>query len=240
MIRFNQAMAAVAVLFAVPTTASALGIELVNVSSTGSSPTFLNNGDEITFDLRLVNPTNLGVAALDVVVSGYDVGNTTDNNSSGLELVGGSVTGGAFNTVQVPAGDPNFNGLENLVTAPVNVWAPNAQNPQPVRTQLFGGIDLVGHSGNGLLDNGIAGNSTGAGDVHFRVTFRLNTLGIAPAAQNLNLSFGTLAQFGHVAVDRFGNDLPFSNASYALTIVPEPGTALLMGLGLVALASRRR
>ncbi|MFO0688233.1 MAG: PEP-CTERM sorting domain-containing protein [Myxococcota bacterium] len=240
MIRFNQALAAAAVLFAVPTAASALGIQLVNVSSTGASTTFLNNGDQITFDLRLENPTNLGIAGLDVVVSGYDIPNTTDNNSSGLELVGGSVTGGAFNTVQVPSGDPNFNGLENLVTAPVNIWAPNAQNPQPVRTQLFGGIDLTGHSGNGLLDNGIAGNSTGAGDVHFRVTYRLNTLGIGAAPQNLTLSFGTLAQYGHVALDRFGNELPFTNATFALTIVPEPGTALLMGLGLVALASRRR
>ena len=99
MTRFNQAMAAAAILFAGPTAASALGIQLVNVSSTGASTTFLNNGDQITFDLRLENPTNVGVAGLDVVVSGFDIGNTTDNISSGFELVGGAVTGGAFNTV---------------------------------------------------------------------------------------------------------------------------------------------
>ncbi len=240
MIRFNQLMAAAAVLFAVPTAASALGIELVNVSSTGSTPTFLNNGDEITFDLRLVNPTNVAVNGLDVVVSGYDIGNTTDNISSGLQLVGGSVAIGVLNTSLPAPGDGNLNGLENILTAPVNVWAPNAQNPQPVRTQLFGGIDLSSHSGNGLLDRGIADQSTGAGDVHFRVTYRLNTLGIGAAAQNLTLSFGTLEAFGHVAIGPGGAEIPFSNASFALTIVPEPGTALLMGLGLAALATRRR
>ena len=79
-----------------------------------------------------------------------------------------------------------------------------------------------------------------SGDVHFRVTYRLNTLGIGPAPQNLTLSFGTLAQFGHVAIDRFGNELPFNNATFALTIVPEPGTALLMGLGLAGLAAAGR
>lgn len=240
MIRFNQAMAAAALLFAVPTAASALGIQIVNVSSTGATPTFLNNGDEITFDLRLENPTNVSVNGLDVVVSGYDVGNTTNNISSGLGLVGGSVATGAFNTILPDPGEGNRNGLENLVTSPVNVWAPSAQFPQPVRTQLFGGIDLASHTGSGLLDRGIADGSTGAGDVHFRVTYRLNTLGIGAAAQNLVLSFGTLTQFGHVAIGPGGAEIPFENATFALTIVPEPGTALLMGLGLAALASRRR
>ena len=71
------------------------------------------------------------------------------------------------------------------------------------------------------------------------MTYRLVALQGGPT-QNLLLSFGTLADQGHIAIDRFGNDVPFQNATYALTVIPEPGTALLMGLGLAALATRRR
>ncbi len=238
MSRFNKAIAAAALLFVMPTAASALGISIVNVSGTGST-SFMQNGDQITFDLRLENPTNLGLAGLDVVVSGFDTPGATPAISSGLTLVGGQVAGAAFNTVFDP--DPqNANGLINVRTAPLNIWAINLLNPQPVRTQLFGGIDTVNKTGNGNNDLGIGGTSTGSGDVHFRVTYRLVIVGNAGPSQDLLLSFGTMADQGHVAIDRFGNDVPFQNATYALTVIPEPGTALLMGLGLAALATRRR
>ena len=68
MSRFNKAIAAAALLFVMPTVASTLGISIVNVTGTGST-TFMQNGDQITFDLRLQNPTNIGVATLGVVVS---------------------------------------------------------------------------------------------------------------------------------------------------------------------------
>ncbi len=56
---------------------------------------------------------------------------------------------------------------------------------------------------------------------------------------SVNLDFGT-GQFGNEAVGAGGAFLPFSNAGYSLTVVPEPGTALLMGLGLAGLATTRR
>ena len=68
MIRFNKAFAAAALLFVMPTVASALGISIVNVTGTGST-TSLQNGDQITFDLRLQNPTNLGLAGLEAIQS---------------------------------------------------------------------------------------------------------------------------------------------------------------------------
>jgi hypothetical protein len=74
-----------------------------------------------------------------------------------------------------------------------------------------------------------------------RVTFQANALGaggLNPGAV-VNLNIGT-GSFGNIAADFGSNILSFNNASTTITVVPEPGTALLMGLGLVGLASRRR
>lgn len=237
MIRSSKAIAAAALLFVMPTMASALGISIVNVSSTGASSTVLENGDEITFDLRLENSTGVSLNGLDVVVSGFDTPGTTNVISSGLQLIGGAVATSAFNTALPEPGEPSFDGLENVRTAPVNVWAINLINPQPVRTSLFSGVDLAGHNGNGSFDPGVDGGAT-LTDIHFRVTYRLNNLQGQP--QNLVLNFGTNAAQGEIAVGAGGNTVAFQNASYALTVIPEPGTALLMGLGLAALATRRR
>jgi len=46
--------------------------------------------------------------------------------------------------------------------------------------------------------------------------------------------------FGAVAVGTGGSLLAFSNDSLVVTVVPEPGTALLRGLGLAGLTSIRR
>ncbi len=238
MIRSSKAIAAAAILFAMPTVASALGISIVNVSSTGSSTSALEANDEITFDLRLDNPGNVDVFGLDVVVTGFDTPGTTNAISSGLQLVGGSVATSALNTVNIPAVG-SLGGIANTRTAPTQVWALSLSEPQPVRTSLFAGAALTASNGNGSLDTGIGGGLVGAGDVHFRVTYRLVT-NIPDLNQNLTLSFGVAEGLGHVAVGAGGESIAFQNATYALTVIPEPGTALLMGLGLAALATRRR
>jgi hypothetical protein len=238
MIRSSKAFAAAAILFVMPTVASALGIQIVNVSSSGASNSFLQNGDEITFDLRLENATNEAINGLDVVVTGFDTPGGTPEISSGLQLIGGQVATSAFNSLYIPA-VPNVNGIANVRNAPVNIWSVNLLNPQPVRTSLFAGVDTASHNGNGGFDPGIGGNSTGAGDIHFRVTYRLVVNNSGPV-QDLLLSFGTDSALGHPAIGPGGAEIPFQNATYALSVIPEPGTALLMGLGLAALAARRR
>jgi hypothetical protein len=238
MIRSSKAIAAAAILFVMPTMASALGISIVNVSSTGSSTTALQANEEITFDLRLENPTGVDVFGLDVVVSGFDTPGTNNSISSGLQLVGGSLATSAFNTVNIPAVG-SLGGIANTRTAPTQVWALSLTDPQPVRTSLFAGAALTPSNGNGSQDTGIGGGLIGGGDVHFRVTYRLVT-NIPNLNQNLTLSFGVAENLGHVAVGAGGETIAFQNASYGLTVIPEPGTALLMGLGLAALATRRR
>ena len=238
MIRSSKAFAAATILFVMPTVASALGISIVNVSSTGSSTTALEANDEITFDLRLENPTNVDVYGLDIVVTGFDTPGITNAISSNLQLVGGSVAGSALSTVNVPAVG-SLGGIANSRVAPVQVFVQDLINPQPVRTSLFAGAALSPSNGNGSQDTGIGGGLVGSGDVHFRVTYRLVT-NIPDLNQNLVLSFGVAEGLGHVAVGAGGETIAFNNATYALTVIPEPGTALLMGLGLAALATRRR
>ena len=48
------------------------------------------------------------------------------------------------------------------------------------------------------------------------------------------------AASGAVAIGAGGNEIPFTNATYALSVIPEPGTALLMGLGLAGYLVRRK
>ena len=236
--RNNIAAAVTAVLMVAPTMASALGISIVNVSSTGSSTTTLLAGEQITFDLRLENPTNVDVYGLDIVVTGYDTPGTLPINSSGLELVGGTVATSALNTVNVPAVG-SLGGIANVRTAPTQVWVQNLANPQPIRTSLFASVALAPSNGNGSQDIGVDGGLVGSGDVHFRVTYQLITSN-PNLNQNLVLSFGVAESLGHVAVGAGGETIAFQNATHALTVIPEPGTALLMGLGLAALATRRR
>ena len=80
----------------------------------------------------------------------------------------------------------------------------------------------------------------GNGDVHFQVMFEAVTNGVLSVPTAMTLDFGTHAEFGNVLVGAGGEILPFVNDSISFTLAPEPGTAMLFGLGLAGLASIRR
>jgi hypothetical protein len=86
------------------------------------------------------------------------------------------------------------------------------------------------------MDLGIGGDLISNGDVHFLIQFLATSV---PSPVDFSLEFGT-GPPGPIVVGADGSALPFSNATYALTIVPEPSTALLVGLGLFGLAANRR
>ena len=245
MIFKNWSLALITAALVAPLSAGALGVSIESTSVTGAgNVNALENGDVVTFGLLLENATQENVFALGVGVYGYDegaVGSATDNH---LVFVSSTASASAFNTngQLVPGFGVvnNSDGLDNSTVAGVQSGAPFPFN-QELRAVLFNGIGVLAASGTGNDDAGVGGGLTGVGsDIHIQVSFLvqgLNSTVGSPTA--VTLDFGT-GRFGNEAIGTGGSSLAFNNASSTLTIVPEPGTALLMGLGLAGLASIRR
>lgn len=238
--RTKRSMALVAggaLLWLAPISASALGISIVNVSSSGGNTAYLANNDILTLDLVVENASQLNVYGLGIGIAGYDGGNDGNLNNDALRFVpGGAVAVSVLNTSLET--DPELvgvGGLENIRTAPTEIGA-GAPFNNPRRLVLFEGVALTPSNGDGSLDVGIGGGTVGSGDVHFRVSFRAVT---ALTARDVTLRIG-VGEFGNSAIGAGGIDLPFDNASFTVNVIPEPGTALLMGLGLAGLAARGR
>jgi hypothetical protein len=245
MIFKNWSLALITAALVAPLSAGALGVSIESTSVAGlGTASALENGDVVTFGLLLENATQQDVFALGVGVYGYDegaVGSATDNH---LVFVSSTGSTSAFNTggVVVPGVGVlnNSDGLSNSTVAGVQSGAPFPFN-QELRAVLFNGIGTSAATGTGNDDAGVGGGLTGVGsDIHIEVSFLVQGLSSTDASPTaVTLEFGT-GQFGNEAVGTGGSSLAFTNASSTLTIVPEPGTALLMGLGLAGLASIRR
>ena len=245
MILKNWSLALITAALVAPLSAGALGVSIESTSVAGAgNVNALENGDVVTFGLLLENATQQDVFALGVGAYGYDegaVGSATDNH---LVFVSSTASASAFNNngQVVPSfGVLNNNdGLGNSTVAGVESGAPFPFN-QELRAVLFNGIGTSAATGTGNDDAGVGGGLTGVGsDIHIQVSFQVQSLGATPLSPTaVTLEFGT-GQFGNEAVGTGGSTLAFTNATSTLTIVPEPGTALLMGLGLAGLASVRR
>jgi hypothetical protein len=217
-----------------PSIASALGISIVGVSGAGAGGVLLP-GETVTFDLVLENASNQGVFGLGVNVTGYDAPGTASVHDYNVALQGGQSAAGVFG-VNVPT--VGLLGLlPNEQAGPIENFFVSNLDPQAYTTSLFTGVDLTAHSGSGQDDIGIGGSAISTGDVHFRVTF-VNSF-VSDGSGNNDDNTVTL-QFGLDVVGAGGISLASTGDSFTLRAVPEPGTALLMGLGLAGLAARRR
>jgi len=232
---------AVAMMLVAPLSAQALGVSIVGVSSSGASNVVLQPGETITFDLVAENATAEGLFGLGLGVRGYDA-NANGENDDGLSFSSGLVTESVFNVGRAP-GTPNeaFGGLPNtlLVATEFGGFDPNTFEREELRAMVFNGVSVVGRNGDGTDDVGIGGGYTGDGDIHFQVVFQASATPTREAT-DFTLDFGTIEDLGAAAIGDGGSILAFYNDSYNLTVIPEPGTALLMGLGLAGLATQRR
>jgi hypothetical protein len=239
-------LALLALLLLAPLSAYAQGIsvvEVTQVTSSGGDINFLRDGDILTVDLVISNPDNTDVFGLGLDVRGYDA-NADGIANDGLMFGGGTATDAVFSTFY-SSETGSLGGLPNVRSGDV-IEKGNPANP-------FLGIDAVElHGvymegvatspsfGDGGLDTGIGGGLVGDGDVHFQVMFYAVTNGVLAVPTAMTLDFGTHAEFGNVLVGAGGEILPFVNDSISFTLAPEPGTAMLFGLGLAGLASIRR
>jgi len=195
---------------------------LVTVTATGAPAGQVGAGDLITLDIRLSATPGQSIQGLGLSVHGY---------GSNASFVSGAAVGSYLNSVCIGAGSC-FGGLANVAGAANGTQRTLAQNsigafgPRVQFALSASGSPIAAGTADQGLDNV-------AGSTMFRVTLQ-----IAPGATDFTLFVDSSYQGDLV-------NLPAGAVEEAvgqsfLIVVPEPGTALLMGLGLAGLAAAGR
>ena len=215
---FVSVIATTAMFFAA-SVASAATTFTASATTSGTSLSGLVVGDTVTIDVTL--GSDGGVFGLGVSAIGFD---------PVASFTSGSVPANVLNAICVAPG-ACFGGLPNT-TAAASVGSANV--PGLPEVQLFNGVSTVAVDGTGASDQGVV--TLTAGDPQFQLVFT------AAAPGSTTITIGANSAYGDNVVGAGGSLLSSTNATVAITVVPEPGTALLMGLGLAGLAgsSRRR
>ncbi len=181
-------------------------------------------GDEVTLDIRISSTGAPAVVAVAAGVFGYDP------DVAGFQS-GNAVSGFLYDFCVPTLGC--FAGIDNLLAGALS----ETNSPSSIgRSVTFAnGVSITERAATGALDFGLDGSVT---DAQFRVTFRMLALG------STTLTVGTTTEInaglGVVFANTGGALDQATNAAFTLTVIPEPGPALLLGLGLIGLATLRR
>ena len=186
--------------------------------ASGNAITALVPGDVVTIDvtLRSDGALTLGIGG---AATGYD--------PAVAEFTSGTATGSFLNGNCFP-GFGCFGGLDNLAPVPLTQTSVTAG----ILVAFATGASVTGVTNDGTIDEGVDGV---AGSAQFQLVFTA----VGPGTTTLDI--GEALADGSATVGAGGATLVTNSASVTLTVVPEPGTALLMALGLAGLgfAGRR-
>ncbi|MFK7896846.1 MAG: PEP-CTERM sorting domain-containing protein [Myxococcota bacterium] len=203
-------------MFLAASAASAVTFSVIGTS--GGDAAALLPGESVTLDIR-VDADADSVAGLGASIFGYD--------EAIVDFAQGEAVASIFHGVAIP-GVGAFSGLSNIAPNPLEESSIGANGN---RVQIFNGVALTPVVAQ-PLDPGLDGN-VGGGDAQFRVTFTA----VAPGTTQLRIGTG---YEGDAVILAGGIETQAAGVDLTVTVVPEPGTALLMGLGLAGLAAAGR
>jgi len=212
---FTSLIATAAILFSA-STAFASATWSVSATASGGDLNAMAVGDTLTLDIKLETSAPLELVAIAGSVNNYDASVVSVNSGAS------TVAADLLYEIIIPTVG-SFNGVANLESGVSDTSAQGV---------LVHGADAQEDTFLSVLGtSGVGGNGT-AEAAQFQLVY--DVIG----AGTTTLRVGTFADYA----DAFSgaSDNTVTNTGVTITVVPEPGTALLMGLGLAGLAAAGR
>ena len=208
--RLFTSLIATAAILFSASTAFASATWFVTATASGGDLNAMASGDTLTLDIKLETSAPGEMIAIAGSVNNYDTSVVS------VDAVASTVAANLLFAFIIP-GTGSFNGVANLESG-----VADTSNQGAGQEDTF--LSILGTSG--------AGGDGTTESAQFQIVY--NVIG----AGTTTLRIGTFADYA----DAFSgaSDNVVNNAAVTITVVPEPGTALLMGLGLAGLAAAGR